>query len=108
MFAMGCVQSLARLSGAYFRTEKNELVKQIIARLARGLKYLTPEERAAFELPSLPIEAFLEGEDSSLNVRSILCTQTAANGILKKTSQRQKNTPSLFDDHEAFVPFTSL
>lgn len=48
--------------------EKIELVKQIIIRLAKGLKYLTPEERATFELPPLPVEAFLEDDPFSNQV----------------------------------------
>jgi hypothetical protein len=53
-----------RLTVADFALEKIAVVKQIIVRLAQGLKYLTPEERATFESPSLPVESFLEGQES--------------------------------------------
>jgi RAVE protein 1 C terminal len=56
--------SQRRLTVANVALEKIAVVKQIIVRLAQGLKYLTPEERATFELPSLPVESFLEGQDS--------------------------------------------
>jgi hypothetical protein len=48
--------------------EKLDLVKLIIVRLAQGLKYLTPEERASFEGTSLPVESFLETQETTLTV----------------------------------------
>ncbi|KAG8771960.1 regulator of (H+)-ATPase in vacuolar membrane [Serendipita sp. 397] len=43
--------------------EKVNLVKQIIGRLARDLKYLTPEERAVYEMDPFPVYSFL-GSDT--------------------------------------------
>jgi hypothetical protein len=48
--------------------EKLDLVKDIIVRLAQGMKYLTPEERASFELEPLPAEAFLDTDGSTITV----------------------------------------
>jgi hypothetical protein len=53
-----------RLTAANVSIEKIDVIKQIIVRLAQGLKYLTPEERATFELPSLPADSFLEVHNS--------------------------------------------
>ena len=46
--------------------EKLDLVKAIIVQLAQGMKYLTPEERAAFEMDSMPVEAFMESDGSTI------------------------------------------
>jgi len=47
-----------------FLAEKFELVKGIITKLALELRYLTKDEWDTFEMPRLPIEAFLEDQDS--------------------------------------------
>jgi hypothetical protein len=39
-------------------------VKDIITKLALELRYLTKDEWDTFEMPRLPIEAFLEDQDS--------------------------------------------
>lgn len=51
--------------------EKLDLVKVIIVQLAQSMKYLTPEERADFEMDSMPAEAFLDSNSSTIAVSSI-------------------------------------
>lgn len=63
--------------------EKLDLVKSIIVRLAQGMKYLTAEERAAFEMESMPAEAFLDSHSST---------------ITKPAAKNAKQTSLLFDD----------
>jgi len=63
--------SLRRETQASSTKEKLDLVKDIIVRLANGFKYLTPEERASFELESLPVEAFLDNDGSTITVMQI-------------------------------------
>jgi hypothetical protein len=48
-----------------FLAEKFGLVKDIITKLALELRYLTKDEWDTFEMPRLPIEAFLEDQDST-------------------------------------------
>lgn len=47
-----------------FLAEKFGLVKDIITKLALELRYLTKDEWDTFEMPRLPIEAFLDDQDS--------------------------------------------
>ncbi|KAG8772808.1 regulator of (H+)-ATPase in vacuolar membrane, partial [Serendipita sp. 398] len=49
--------------------EKVNLVKQIIGRLARDLKYLTPEERAVYEMDPFPVYSFLGSDTQEESVQ---------------------------------------
>ena len=64
--ALGYVRatSLALCVLTLFLAEKFGLVKDIITKLALELRYLTKDEWDTFEMPRLPIEAFLEDQDS--------------------------------------------
>ena len=66
-----------------FLAEKFGLVKDIITKLALELRYLTKDEWDTFEMPRLPIEAFLDDQDSGpTGVRAVLDTHTVQLTVL--------------------------
>lgn len=54
-----------------FLVEKSGLVKDIITKLALELRYLTQDEWDTFEMPRMPIEAFLDDQVSGPTVCAV-------------------------------------
>jgi len=73
---LGYVQITPRSCVLTPRAEKFALVKYIITKLALELRYLTKDEWDTFEMPRVPIEAFLDDQDSGPNgVRAVFDAQ---------------------------------
>ncbi|KAG8835972.1 regulator of (H+)-ATPase in vacuolar membrane [Serendipita sp. 399] len=75
--------------------EKIKIIKQIIGRLARDLKYLTPDERAVYEMEPFPVDAFL-WRDTQESLKTSLPNK---NSLFDDAVQ-----PDLDDDIDGFSP----